>query len=109
MYFHRLLLLADTDGASAATGGLGVLTTHAQAVVVAHTAVGVDLLQPLEVVTQLGVELRGEQLRELAVSVVLLPVEEPVGHLVLARVRHDRHQLLDLGTAGQGASVASPR
>lgn len=57
---------------------------------------GPDLLQPLEVLTDLAVEGVGHHLRELAILNVLLSVQEPVGNLVLARVAHDRNQLLNL-------------
>merc|ERR1719188_1799739 len=76
-----LLLLGDADGPAAPAGGLGVLAAHADAPVVAEAAVRADLLQALEVLAQLD---------------VLLPVEEPVGDLVLARVLHDGDDLLDL-------------
>jgi hypothetical protein len=55
-----------------------------------------DLLEPLKVVPELHVEGVGDDLREPAVLVVLLPVEEPIRHLELARVRHHRHQPLQL-------------
>lgn len=62
----------------------------------AHTSMGVDLLQTLQVLTQLRVQVGRRQLGVLAVDDVLLPVEEPVRDLVLARVVDDGHQLLDL-------------
>jgi len=34
--------------------------------------------------------------RQLTILDVLLPVEEPIGDLVLARVLHDGHNLVDL-------------
>ena len=55
-----------------------------------------DLLETLEVLTQLVVEDVGHHLGSLAVLDVPLPVEEPVGDLVLARVLHDGHDLVDL-------------
>lgn len=55
-----------------------------------------DLLQALKIVAQLGLQRAGGDLAEAAVLVVLLPVEEPVGNLVLAWVGHDGHQLLQL-------------
>ena len=51
-----------------------------------ETAVSPDLLQPLEVVAELGVDAVGERLAVLAVDDVLLSVEEPAGDLVLRRV-----------------------
>jgi hypothetical protein len=71
------LLLGHTDGAAAAARRLGVLTTHTQAPVVAQTAVGADLLETLEVVTELGGDTVGEHVRVLAIDDVALPVEEP--------------------------------
>lgn len=95
-----LLLLGHTDGTSATAGGLGVLTAHTKAPVVTQTTVGTDLLQSLQILTQLRVHIRGGQLRVLAVDDVLLSVQEPVRDLVLARVRDDRDDLLDLKENG---------
>jgi hypothetical protein len=72
------LLLGHTDGPAAAASRLGVLATHAQAPVVAQTTVGPDLLQALEVITELRVDAVGQDLRVLAVDNVALPVEEPL-------------------------------
>jgi hypothetical protein len=72
------LLLGHTDGPAAATGRLGVLTTDTKAPVVAETAVGADLLQALQVITELGVDVVGQDLRVLAVDDITLPVEEPL-------------------------------
>jgi len=63
---------------------------------VTQTTVVPDLLEPLKVVPELHVEGVGDDLREPAVLVVLLPVEEPVRHLELPGVGHDRHQPLQL-------------
>ena len=103
----RLLLLGHTDSSSTTTSGLGVLATHSQAPVVTETTVGTDLLQALQVLTQLRVQGGRGQLQVLAVDDVLLPVEEPIGDLVLAGVADDGQHLLDLllgalsGTLGQ--------
>ena len=78
-----LLLLGHTDGLTLVTGGLGVLTAHTQAPVVTQTPVGTNLLQPLEVLTQLVVKDVGHDLQGLAVLDVALSVQEPVGDLVL--------------------------
>ena len=61
-----------------------------------QATVGTDLLEALEVLAQLHVERVGDDLRELAVLHVLLPVQHPVRHLELARVLDDRHQTLNL-------------
>jgi len=75
--------------------------------VVAQAAVRPDLLEALQVLAQLHVKCVGDDLRELAVLVVLLPVEHPVGNLELARVLHDGHQTLNL-LSGQLASPENP-
>lgn len=79
---HLSLLLGDTDSATAATGRLGVLSTHTEAPVVSETTVGTDLLQALKILTELAVNTVGEDLRVLAVDDVALPVKEPGGDLV---------------------------
>ena len=61
-----------------------------------QATVGADLLEALQVVTELHVEGVRDALRELAILRVLLAVEHPVRHLELARVLHDRHKPLDL-------------
>jgi hypothetical protein len=77
------LLLGHTDGASTAASGLGVLATDTQAPVVTETAVGADLLEALEILTELGVQGVGDNLVVLAVDDVALSVQEPGGDLVL--------------------------
>lgn len=71
------LLLGDTDGSATATSGLGVLTTDTEAPVVSETTVSADLLEALEIVTELGVDTVGEDLGVLAVDNVALSVKEP--------------------------------
>lgn len=71
------LLLGHTDGPAATTGGLGVLSTDTEAPVVTETTVGADLLQALEIITELGVDTVGQNLVVLAVDNVTLSVEEP--------------------------------
>ena len=51
-----LLLLGHTDGPSPPSSGLGVLSTHSDTPVVTETPVGADLLQTLQVLTELVVE-----------------------------------------------------
>lgn len=90
------LLLADTDGPAATTGGLAVLSTDAQAPVVTQTSVRADLLQTLQVLTQLAVHTVGEDLVVLAVHNVALSVEEPSWDLVLGWVLDDGDDTLEL-------------
>jgi hypothetical protein len=59
-----------------------VLTTDTEAPVVTETTVSADLLQALEIVTELGGDTVGEDLAVLAIDDITLPVEEPGGDLV---------------------------
>ena len=95
-YNLTTLLLGNTDGTATTTGGLGVLTTHTEAPVVTETTVSADLLETLQVLTQLGVDTVGEDLRVLAVDNVALSVEEPGGNLVLRGVLDDGDDSLKL-------------
>ena len=61
----------------------------------ADVPVGPDLLQPLDVITQLGVDLVGNDVEVLAVGHVLSPVQEPGGDLELSRVLHDGDDSLE--------------
>lgn len=90
------LLLGDTDSPAATTGSLGVLTTDTEAPVVSETAVGADLLEALKILTELGVDAVGQDVRVLAVNNVALSVEEPARDLVLCGVLDDRHNTLEL-------------
>ena len=82
----NLFLLGHSDCLALVTGGLGVLAPDTEAPVVTQTTVGADLLQTLEILTKLVVEDVGHHLGSLAVLDVTLPVEEPIGDLVLAGV-----------------------
>lgn len=57
---------------------------------------GSDFLQSLQVFTEFVFKTVGNDLVELAVLDVLLPVQEPVWDLVLTWIRHDSDQLLNL-------------
>lgn len=101
------LLLADTDGASTAAGSLGVLTTDTQTPVVTQTTVGADLLQALEILTELAVQTVGQNLGVLAVGDVALSVEEPGGDLVLGGVLEDGDDTLEFFGGELTSAVSS--
>ena len=98
------LLLADTDSPAPPAGGLAVLSPHSQTPVVPQTTVGADLLQALQVLTQLAVHTVGQNLAVLAIHNVALTVEEPGWDLVLSRGLDDRDDTLEL-FGGQLASA----
>jgi hypothetical protein len=62
---------------------------------VTQTAMRPDLLQSLQVITDLRVNAVGEYLGVLAVDDVALPVEEPGGNLVLCGVLEDGDDTLE--------------
>ena len=99
------LLLADTNGPTPPAGRLAVLATDAQAPVVTETTVGADLLQALQVLTELAVHTVGHDLVVLAVDDVALSVQEPGGDLVLSRVLDDGDDALEF-FGGKLASAA---
>jgi hypothetical protein len=68
------------------------------------TNIAPDLLQALEIVTELGVESRRDDLGVATILNILLPVKEPVGNFVLAGVGDNHHESLKLS----GGELASP-
>ena len=72
-----------------------------------ETAVGTDLLEALEILTELRVNTVGEELSGLAVGNIALPVEEPLGDLVLGRVLEDGDNTLELFGGELTSTVAT--
>lgn len=83
------LLLADTDSATSSASSLGMLTTDTETPVVSQTTVSSDLLQALQIFTQLALHTVGQDLVVLAVDDITLSVQEPFWDLVLSRVLDD--------------------
>ncbi len=82
-----------------------MLTTDAETTGVADTTVGADLLQALEIVTELDGNGVGQDVLSLAGLGVTLTVEEPRGDLVLQGIGEDVGQTLNL-LVGEGTSAA---
>ena len=72
-----------------------MLSAHPQTPVVPQTSVRADLLQALQVLTQLRVDGVGEDVLVLAVDDVALTVEEPGRDLVLGGVLDDGDDALE--------------
>jgi hypothetical protein len=89
------LLLADTNSATSSASGLGMLTSNTQAPVVSQTTMGSDLLQALQILTQLALHAVCQHLSVFAVDNVALSVEEPVGDLVLCGILNDGDNSLE--------------
>lgn len=73
-----------------------MLTTDTNTPEVSETPVAADLLQPLEVVTELRVDIVRQNLAVLAVDDIFLPVKEPEWNLELCGVLHDVHDSFKL-------------
>lgn len=73
-----------------------MLTSHLQAPVVSDTSVSSDLLQSLQVVSQLRLNTVGQDVVVLTVGEVSLSVQEPGWNLVFSWVLHDGHNSLQL-------------
>lgn len=91
-------LLADGEGSTASmtTSSLGVLTTNLEAPGVTETTMDADLLHALKVLTELVVEIVGEELTVASILDVLLTIEEVIRDLVLAGVLHDGDNTLEV-------------
>ena len=72
-----------------------MLSTDTETPVVTQTPMGADLLQSLQIITELAVDTVGENLEVLAIDNVALPVEEPGWDLVLGWVLEDRDNALE--------------
>jgi hypothetical protein len=73
-----------------------VLTADTETPVVSETTVGADLLEALEILTELGVDTVGKNVRVLAIDDIALSIDEPRGDLVLGRVLEDSDDSLEL-------------
>ena len=79
----RSLLSGDSEGAAGSAGGLGLLTSDLEAPEVSQTSVGSDLLQSLQIFSELGVDSVGDKLGPVALADVALSVQEPLGDVVV--------------------------
>ena len=85
-----------------------MLTPDTEAPEVPETTVRTNLLQPLQVVTELRVDTVGQDLRVLAIDDVPLPVQEPCGDLELRGVLDDGDDTLELiGVKLASAGIAT--
>jgi len=60
-----------------------------------ETTMSTDLLQAFQIITELGVDTVGENLRVLAIDDIALTIEEPGGDLVLGGVLDDGDDSLE--------------
>lgn len=83
-------------GLTTTGSGLGVLTSDLQAPEVSDTSVRSDLLQSLQVISQLRLQTVSKNVDVLTGDLVLLSVQEPSWDLVLTWVLHDGDDSLQL-------------
>ena len=76
------LLSSDSEGLSASTGGLCSLTSNSDTPVMSETSVILALSQSLQILSQDGIKLIGNQVGPGSVSWVLLSVHEPLWDVV---------------------------
>lgn len=60
------------------------------------TTMDADLLQTLQILTQLVIQVVGQELAEFAILMILLTIEEPIGDLVILGVLHDGNNTLQI-------------
>lgn len=85
-----------TESLSASAGGLGSLTSNSDAPEMSKTSVVLGLSQSLEILSEHGIQVVGNELGVLAVSWVLLSIEEPLGDVVLSWSSNNIVDSLDL-------------
>lgn len=67
-----------------------------------ETSVGSDLLQSFQVLSELGVNTVGDELRPVAIADVSLSVEEPLGNVVVYTGKHYNDVMASYRWAWQG-------
>ena len=80
------LLLRHTNSSTPPASSLRMLSPNPQTPVMPQTSMRTDLLQALQVLTQLAVHAVCQDLRILAIHNVTLAIEEPSGNFVLSRI-----------------------
>ena len=90
---------------------LGVLTSDLQLPVMSQTSVRSNLLESLQIISQLLVDGIGKCVGVFAVYHVFLPVQEPVGDFELSGVLHDRDDTfefigIEFASTASGSSVS---
>ena len=68
------------------TGRLGVLPPDPEAIVMPQPSMTLDLLQPLQIITELGIDTVREDLGVLPIDDITLAIKKPDRDLVLSRV-----------------------
>jgi len=83
------LLSGDTESSAGSACGLGLLTSDLVAPEVSQTSVSSDLLESLQILSELGVDTVGDELRPVAFTDISLSVKEPLGDVVVSGLGKD--------------------
>lgn len=103
------LLLGHTNSTTATTSCLRVLATNTESPVVTKTTMSTDLLQAFQIITKLGVDTVGKDLRVFTIDDIALTIEEPGWDLVLRGVLDDGDNALEFfGGELTSAMIVSP-
>ena len=92
---NRLFLSLVSDGGAVSSGTLGVLSSDLEAPPMSESSVESDLLESLDVLSELGVEVSGGDLSELTVLEVVPLVKEPGGEPVALWLVADLGDVVD--------------
>ena len=99
------LLSGNTESSSASTGGLRSLTSDSDTPEVSETSMLLDFSHSLEILSQHGIELVRNKLAVLAVSWIVLSVEEPLWNVVVGWASNDIADLLDFFVSDLASSL----
>jgi len=103
------LLLGNTNSPTPSSSRLRVLSTNTETPVVTKTTMSADLLQTFQILTKLGVDTVGQNLRVLAIDDITLAIEEPGWDFVLSWVLDDGDNSLELlGRKFTSTAVGQP-
>lgn len=86
---RRSLLLGDSESSSGSSSGLCLLTSNLESPIVSETSVASDLLHSFQILSELGVQLIGDELSPCSFSDISLSVQEPFGNVVVYTRKSD--------------------
>merc|ERR1712212_1093435 len=84
-----LLLLGDANSLPLVACGCGVLSSHPETPVMSQPTMGLDLLQPFQILTKFVLQTVSKDLRIFTVLHVFRTIQVVVRNLILSRVLHD--------------------
>merc|ERR1719378_547698 len=86
---HLVLLLGHTHSFTFVTGRCGVLSANSKTPIMSKSTMSFDLLQPLQIFTELVFQTISQDLRGLSIFDILRSVEIVIWDLVLSWILHD--------------------